>query len=126
MSLVSKITPGPWKAVPWHIMEGNPAVQAPDGHLICETSCNDDAELIAEAGTVAHETGLSPRELAEQRAELLAALDDVVEIIDKAGLLNLCNGVELGSTVWYVKASERFDYARATIAKCRSKPTPTP
>lgn len=32
------------------------------------------ATLIAEAGTVAHETGLTPRQLAEQRAELLAAL----------------------------------------------------
>jgi hypothetical protein len=33
-----------------------------------------NAALIAEAGTVFHETGLTPRQLAEQRAELLAAL----------------------------------------------------
>lgn len=32
------------------------------------------ARLIAEAGTVLHETGLTPRQLAEQRAELLEAL----------------------------------------------------
>lgn len=34
-----------------------------------------NAQLIAEAGTVLHETGYTPRELADQRAELLAALD---------------------------------------------------
>lgn len=34
----------------------------------------DNANLIAEAGTVYHETGLTPRQLAEQRDELLEAL----------------------------------------------------
>ena len=34
-----------------------------------------DAHLIADAFTVHHETGLTPRELAEQRAELLEALE---------------------------------------------------
>lgn len=33
---------------------------------------NANAALIAEAFNVAHETGLTPRQLAEQRAELLA------------------------------------------------------
>ena len=33
-----------------------------------------NAELISEAGTVYHETGLTPRELKEQRDELLKAL----------------------------------------------------
>lgn len=40
-----------------------------------EVSAN--ATLCAEAGTVLHETGYTPRELAEQRAELLAALKAV-------------------------------------------------
>jgi hypothetical protein len=35
-----------------------------------------NARLIAEAGTVYHETGLTPRQLAEQRAELLEALEE--------------------------------------------------
>jgi len=39
----------------------------------------NDARLIAEAGTVAHETGLTPRQLAEHRAELLEALQRMVE-----------------------------------------------
>jgi hypothetical protein len=33
-----------------------------------------DESLILEAGTVANETGLAPRQLADQRAELLAAV----------------------------------------------------
>ena len=40
-----------------------------------------NARLIAEAGTVLHETGLTPRQLAEQRAELLEAL----QRLEKAG-----------------------------------------
>lgn len=39
-----------------------------------ETEQRANADLIAEAGTVAHETGLTPRQLAEQRVGLLAAL----------------------------------------------------
>lgn len=35
----------------------------------------EDADLFAEAGTVAAETGMTPRQLAEQRAELLEALN---------------------------------------------------
>lgn len=40
-----------------------------------------NARLIAEAGTVATETGLTPRQLAEQRKELLEAAKDAVEAI---------------------------------------------
>lgn len=40
------------------------------------------------------------------------ALRDLVHIIDRAGLLNLSNGVQLGQTSWYIKASERMTYAR--------------
>lgn len=47
---------------------------------------------------------------------LAEALSDLVEIIDKAGLLNLSNGVQLGATSWYCKASERLEYARAVLA----------
>lgn len=36
-----------------------------------------NAQLIAEAGTVLHETGLTPRQLAQQRAELLEALREI-------------------------------------------------
>lgn len=38
-----------------------------------------NAELIAEAFNTLHETGLTPRQLAESRAELLEALSDVLD-----------------------------------------------
>lgn len=57
------------------------------------------------------------RALLEQALEALA---DMLGVIDAAGLLNLSNGVQLGPTVWYVKASDATDYARATIVKLRA------
>jgi hypothetical protein len=41
--------------------------------------CTQDAngELIAEAGTVTNETGYTPRQLANQKAELLKALNEL-------------------------------------------------
>lgn len=49
----------------------------------------------------------------DESAELREALTGLVEIIDKAGLINLMNGVQLGQTSWYVKASDAMDRARA-------------
>lgn len=40
-------TEGPWKFVPSHIAEGPAEVRAPEGWLICCTSSDEDAELIA-------------------------------------------------------------------------------
>jgi hypothetical protein len=59
--------------------------------------------------------------LSKAAPNLLEALEELTEIIDKAGLLNLSNGVQLGPTVWYVKATERMDYARAAIAKAKGE-----
>jgi hypothetical protein len=42
---------------------------------------HDNAALIAEAGTVCHETGLTPRQLAEQPKELMEALQFVRKYI---------------------------------------------
>lgn len=55
--------------------------------------------------------------LQNTNAELLSALSGLVAIVDKARLENLMNGVQLGPVSWFVKASERMDYARAVIAK---------
>ncbi len=84
----SKHTPGPWRRVHRHPDETHSAsiayiegVGRRSPLEICTVyGCDRDAEnsanadLIAEAGTVLHETGLTPRQLAEQRAALLAAL----------------------------------------------------
>lgn len=51
-----------------------------DGDQWKEADAN--AKLMAEAGTVHHETGLTPRQLAEQRTELLIALRAVVSLLE--------------------------------------------
>lgn len=56
---------------------------------------------------------------ADVQADLLAALKNLVAIIDAAGLLQLSNAVQLGATSWYVKASDRMDVAQAVIAKAK-------
>ena len=46
-----------------------------------------NAELIAEAFNVTHETGRTPRQLADERAELIAALDNLLASqIDPMGI----------------------------------------
>ena len=51
---VKAATPGKWRWLPWHIVEGNPQVRAKDKngveYLMCEVSSDRDAALIAHAG----------------------------------------------------------------------------
>ena len=47
-----------------------------------------NAKLIAEAGTVANETGFTPRQLADQKAKLLEALNTVYDMIDEIAIEN--------------------------------------
>jgi len=56
-----------------------------------------------------------------ESGEMLNALELAVNIIDKAGLMNLSNGVQLGATSWYVKASGIFDYARDVIRAAKGE-----
>ena len=94
---LSDCTPGPWriygKAKNHHvaIIDSIPDV---DGKVVANCIChvaltNPDweanANLIAEAGTVAHETGLTPRELMEQRDKLLAACEAYVDCDNQCG-----------------------------------------
>ena len=90
-------TPGPWE-----VDEDGLSVTRGDRfgyQVIGEANGQDDtitdpplgeayanARLIAEAGTVATETGLTPRQLAEQRAELLEALRQVVMDAEDRGV----------------------------------------
>lgn len=61
---------------------GNIATCYPIHHLN-DKEAEANAKLIAEAGTVANETGLSPLQLKEQRDELLELLRQSVEEINK-------------------------------------------
>jgi len=52
-------------------------VRGPDGGVVALLCRPDDAAIIAEAFNVAHETGLTPRQLAEQREKLLAIVKEL-------------------------------------------------
>lgn len=90
MSEESKPTPGPWihgnwlKAVEGGIDEAGWCevwmIEADGVKSLPFVACKHqdmqaNAALIAEAGTVHHETGLTPRQLVEQRDALAEALD---------------------------------------------------
>lgn len=67
---------------------------------------HSNARLIAEAGTVFHNTGLSPMQLVEQRDELLDALQGMVDFYRPGA--------------WGSGENRRdaLDAARAALAKC--------
>jgi hypothetical protein len=80
----SKHTAGPWShngstsiddIKGRRIANTMPWPESPDFMSPCYNECRENARLIAEAGTVAAETGRTPRQLADDRAALLAALD---------------------------------------------------
>lgn len=95
MSEASKPTPGPW----FEHREGFSTVYVEariGGGMVQEVAaCGPtdagqyqqaaNARLIAEAGTVHHETGLTPRQLVEQRDALAAALAGLDEAYCRAG-----------------------------------------
>lgn len=86
-------TPGPW----FH--NGRFVGTAPDNDDILHGCYHDEnqaeanARLIAEAGTVATETGLTPRQLAEQRAELLAEAKWALDVLVNQCGLEECEGL---------------------------------
>lgn len=97
MSEASKPTPGPWTVSglggPW---ESTLRIRAPSWGLVAQIGVDPgmphwdlqqraNAALIAEAGTVHHETGLTPRQLVEQRDALAAALAGLDEAYCRAG-----------------------------------------
>ena len=49
------------------------------------------------------------------RDRLREAAMGLVRVIDAAGLYNLSTGVQLGPTVWFVKASDAMDAARTAL-----------
>ncbi len=100
-------TPGPWEACGQYVR----GPMSEGGFLIAEVPantghCQQDTSLIAEAGTVKHETGLTPRQLAVQRAELLEALRAICDEQDERQGYASC---------------EAYDRARAAIAKAEAQ-----
>jgi len=74
-------TPGEWKITPFEnrgyliLCNNEPLAHVKHIHEDVEDKAN--AKLIAEAGTVTNECGLTPRQLLEQRNELLEALKEI-------------------------------------------------
>ena len=64
-------------------------------------------KLIAEAGTVANETGLTPRQLAEQRAELLTVLQKIMKRSSQGGYLFADSGELRAAYAAITKATEK-------------------
>jgi hypothetical protein len=54
------------------------------------------------------------------KSEAVEALKGLVEVIEAAGLINLSNGVQLGPTVWFVKASDAIAYGKGVIAEAEA------
>lgn len=89
--LPGKVTRGPWNVTThngqyevrhdgsadhrWHVADVYPAAAEAEANAL----------LIAEAGTVYHETGLTPRQLAERVAELEKALQRIIAIKGSTG-----------------------------------------
>lgn len=87
---------------------------APDGTPTGRQSILDNNGLLC---------GLATAEAKRQEAirsaapAMLHSLRELVQVLESAGLLNLSRGVQLGQTVWYVKASDALDQANSTISK---------
>ena len=81
-----KHTQGKWEVA---TEEGDTLVRTPAFYIarvykgIGKDEEQANAKLIAEAGTVANETGFTPRQLAEQKAELLEACKKMQGIQDE-------------------------------------------
>lgn len=76
-----KPTRGPWEL--WGDANPSQVISSPAGFVAQTLGSNDEANarLIAEAGTVHHETGLTPCQLAERVKEMEVALHDAEEYI---------------------------------------------
>lgn len=85
-------------------------LEAFDGVAEAKANC----ALFAEAGTVYHETQLTPRELADQRAELLASLQRVLPYTEAERLAE-AGAVRLGAH--YDPINKAVIAAAAAIAK---------
>lgn len=99
----------PHQAPQWEsVTFGLDRLSVPGGWLYRQSRQTGERSYVTEAMTFVPAPSVREQELVE-------ALRDCVEIVDAAGLQNLTRGVQLGPTVWFVKATERFDHARVVL-----------
>lgn len=102
---MSEHTPGPWTLCDRHI------IVTPETHHYCTMVAD-----CAVGGAGGKEQAANAR-LVAAAPEMLAALRGLRHVIEAAGLHNLTRGVELGPTVWFVKASAALAAATDAIVK---------
>lgn len=131
MSEAIKPTPGPWTVVEnsWEVSTVSAgSVEVARCYVDCnvtedtqtedEAIMNANARLIAEAGTVHHETGLTPSQLVERVKELEEALAGMLGFCDehgdfRNGVTDPTGAIDEGN----VTASRYFAAARAALSK---------
>lgn len=100
------ITPGEWKLDEANIVSERGTTVVDKGSIVWNFGEGQfNARLIAEAGTVANETGLWPRELAEQRKELLYACELAYAELSKMGCECDCENLPTRCPVCACKAA---------------------
>ncbi len=91
----------------------NPKAGEQSGDQIAQYVRPEDAALICEAANLYHETGYTPRQLMQQRDELLAALERML-MHSKSCVSQLHPNEPLGDFNWIIQAKEAI--AKATGA----------
>lgn len=102
---MSGITEERWEAKDAYVFLGNDCI------AICDTDNGTKEQYRARAQMMA------------TAPEIADALKDLIEIINKAGVLNLMRGVELGAMSWAVKCNGCLEYANTVLSKAT---TPNP
>ncbi|NWF45425.1 hypothetical protein F3K02_09215 [Hydrogenophaga sp. D2P1] len=96
-------------------------LEAEDAQLALEARVISTAAVAAAVERRKIEAKAEVARLSAINAELLEALKDLTGVITAAGLSNLSRGVQLGPTVWYVKASDAMESSLAAIAKAQGE-----
>ncbi|TXH55114.1 MAG: hypothetical protein E6Q97_09435 [Desulfurellales bacterium] len=97
----SKPTPGPWfvdGSGASAIVRGGDMTIVAVRHRLDKHTHEANARLIAEAGTVNHETGKTPRQLADELAEESAIREHMAGLL--AGAIVAIRGPETAGTTW--------------------------
>lgn len=87
---------------------------------LCDGSCEAPFNLPCPMWPAPAPEGQEPGPPREN--EVAEALRELVDIIEAAGLMQLSRGVELGQTVWYVKASDTLEFCNRVLAKIVAPP----
>ena len=120
MTDTAKPTPGPWTAGP---KQADESVNVNSGilhiarvHQGAIANAVANAALITEAGTVFHETGFTPRQLLEQRDELLSVVQNIG--VYGCGMLSQPAALQVSEEKWAkMRAAEMESVARDVYFK---------